>query len=114
MAIWQFALDLIRATAACVGGIDAIWMSPAQLDAAAPRLPPEGLPGLFAGLALLLPEKEPWVDALCIWGDESSHDVQFWFYHGGIENIQFGSTFAVPIPPSSPSSPGWPAVSAAS
>ena len=89
MALWQFTLDLIPASAAHVGGVDAIRLSREQLDAIRLNLSEAQAANLFIQLEEMLPEKQSWSPRLRIWGDEKSDDVQVHFEGSAIEDVQF-------------------------
>src|SRR5690349_12950970 len=88
MALWQFTLDLIPASAARVDGVDAIRLAREQRDASKLNIPTDELNRLFAALSSLLPEKQSWAPALRIWGDEKTDDVQVWFDGSDIVSVQ--------------------------
>jgi hypothetical protein len=89
MALWQFVLDLIPASAANVGGIPAARMNREQLDAIDLDLSSAELEALFVRLEALLPEKKSWSAHLRIWGDEETDDIQVWMDEQVIEGVQF-------------------------
>jgi hypothetical protein len=89
MAIWQFVLDLVPASAANVGGVAAARMSREQLDAIAVNFSSADTEALFAQLATLLPEKPSWSPRLRIWGDEKTDDIQIGLNGQAIEDVRF-------------------------
>ena len=76
MAVWQFVIDLIPASAARVAGVAAVRMSRAQLDETVLGFSSADAEVLFLKLGRLLPEKPSWSDGLRIWGDEKADDIQ--------------------------------------
>jgi hypothetical protein len=88
MAVWQFVINLIPASAARIAGVDAARMSRAQLDDVVLALPIAEADGLFAKLDMLLPEKPRPYTGLRVWGDEPSDDIQVSFDDEFIEEIQ--------------------------
>ena len=89
MAIWQFVLDLVPASAANVGGVAAARMSREQLDAIAVNFSSADTEALFAQLATLLPEKQSWSPRRRIWGDEKTDDIQVGLDGQAIEGVRF-------------------------
>lgn len=89
MAIWQFVLDLIPASAANIGGVPAARMSREQLDAIALAFSSADTEGLFAQFETLLPEKQSWSSRLRIWGDEPTDDIQVGLDGQVIEDVRF-------------------------
>ena len=57
MAVWQFVINLIPASAARIAGVNAARMSRTQLDEVVLALPIAEANALFAKLDMLLPEK---------------------------------------------------------
>lgn len=89
MALWQFVMDLIPASAANVAGVAAARMNRDQLDRIDIGLTRESISSISGMLEALLPEKEPWSSDLRIWGDENTNDVQVWFEEQSVECFQF-------------------------
>lgn len=89
MAVWQFVLDLIPASAAHVEGVTAARMSREQLDKIALVFSSADAELLFARLGALLPEKKSWSASLRIWGDEKTDDIQVGLVGQSIEDVQF-------------------------
>jgi hypothetical protein len=89
MAVWQFVIDLIPASAARVAGVAAVRMSRAQLDETVLGFSSADAEVLFLKLGRLLPEKPSWSDGLRIWGDEKADDIQVSIDGQAIEGIQF-------------------------
>ena len=89
MAVWQFVIDLIPASAARVAGVSAVRMSRAQLDETVLGFSSADAEVLFSKLGRLLPEKPSWSDGLRIWGDEKADDIQVSIGGQAIEGIQF-------------------------
>lgn len=88
MAVWQFVINLIPASAARIAGVDAARMSRAQLDEVVLALPIAEANALFAKLDMLLPEKPRSYTGLRVWGDEPADDIQVSFDEQFIEEIQ--------------------------
>jgi hypothetical protein len=89
MALWQFVLDLVPASAANVGGMPAARMSREQLDTVSLGFSNADAATLFVRLQALLPEKKSWSQSLRIWGDEKTDDIQVWMDDKLIEGVQF-------------------------
>ena len=89
MAVWQFVIDLIPASAARVAGVAAVRMSRAQLDETVLGFSAADEEVVFSKLGRLLPEKPSWSDGLRIWGDEKADDIQVSIDGQAIEEIQF-------------------------
>lgn len=89
MALWQFVLDLLPASAASVDGMPAARLSREQLDAVDLDLSSGDQAALLVGLETLLPEKESWSERLRIWGDENTDDIQVFMDGEVIEAVQF-------------------------
>jgi len=89
MALWQFVLDLVPASAATVAGMPAARMSREQLDAIAMNFSSAEAEALFAQLEKLLPEKQSWSSRLRIWGDEATDDIQVRLDEQAIEDVRF-------------------------
>ena len=89
MAVWQFVIDLIPASAARVAGVAAVRMSRAQLDETVLGFSAADEEVVFSKLGRLLPEKPSWSDGLRIWGDEKADDIQVSIDGQAIEGIQF-------------------------
>ena len=79
MAVWQFVINLIPASAARIAGVNAARMSRAQLDQVVLSLPIAEADVLFAKLDMLLPEKPRSYTGLRVWGDEPADDIQVSF-----------------------------------
>jgi hypothetical protein len=79
MAVWQFVINLIPASAARIAGVNAARMSRAQLDQVVLALPIAEADVLFAKLDMLLPEKPRSYTGLRVWGDEPADDIQVRF-----------------------------------
>lgn len=88
MAVWQFVINLIPASAAPIAGVNAARMSRAQLDEVVLALPFAEADILFAKLDMLLPEKPRSYTCLRVWGDEPADDIQVSFDEQYIEEIQ--------------------------
>ena len=88
MAVWQFVINLIPASAARIAGVDAARMSRSQLDEVVLALPIAEANALFAKLDMLLPEKPRSYTGLRVWGDEPADDIQVSFDEQFIEEIQ--------------------------
>ena len=88
MAVWQFVINLIPASAAHIAGVNAARMSRAQLDDIVLALPIAQADVLFAKLDMLLPEKPRSYTGLRVWGDEPADDIQVSFDEQYIEEIQ--------------------------
>ena len=88
MAVWQFVINLIPASAARIAGVNAARMSRAQLDQVVLALPIAEADVLFAKLDMLLPEKPRSYTGLRVWGDEPADDIQVSFDEQYIEEIQ--------------------------
>lgn len=89
MAVWQFVLDLIPASAAHVEGVTAARMSREQLDKIVLVFSNADAELLFTNLSALLPEKKSWSASLRIWGDEKTDDIQVGLIGPSIEDVQF-------------------------
>lgn len=89
MAVWQFVLDLVPASAAVVAGVPAARMSCEQLDAARLRLSSADTVMLFAQVDALLPENKSWSARLRIWGDEETDDIQIGLSNEVAEDVRF-------------------------
>ncbi|MBF9151359.1 hypothetical protein [Novosphingobium jiangmenense] len=89
MALWQFSLDLIPASAATVEGTAVIRLRRDQLDAIPLDLSSEDAGRLFGWLNRLLPEAVSWSDSLRIWGDVRKDDVKVFLSSHGIESVQY-------------------------
>lgn len=89
MALWQFVLDLVPASAANVAGVVAARLSREQLDAVALAFSSADAEALFAKLGTLLPEKQSWSSRLRIWGDEKTDDIQVGLRGNAIEDVRF-------------------------
>lgn len=85
MAVWQFVINLIPASAARIAGVNAARMSRAQLDQVVLALPIADADVLFTKLDMLLPEKPRSYTGLRVWGDEPSDDIQVSFDEQYIE-----------------------------
>ena len=88
MAVWQFVINLIPASAARIAGVNAARMSRAQLGKVVLALPIAEADVLFAKLNMLLPEKPRSYTGLRVWGDEPADDIQVSFDEQFIEEIQ--------------------------
>ncbi|KHS49371.1 MAG: hypothetical protein A2792_15810 [Sphingomonadales bacterium RIFCSPHIGHO2_01_FULL_65_20] len=88
MAVWQFVINLIPASAARIAGVDAARMSRTQLEEAVLALPIAEADVLFTKLDALLPEKPRSYTGLRVWGDEPNDDIQVSFDEQYIEEIQ--------------------------
>lgn len=88
MAVWQFVINLIPASAARIAGVNAARMSREKLGEVVLALPITEADVLFAKLDMLLPEKPRSYTGLRIWGDESADDIQASFDEQYIEEIQ--------------------------
>lgn len=88
MAVWQFVINLIPASAARIAGVNAARMSRAQLDQVVLALSIAEADVLFAKLDMLLPEKPRSYTGLRVWGDEPADDIQVSFDEQYIEEIQ--------------------------
>lgn len=88
MAVWQFVINLIPASAARIAGVNAARMSRAQLDQVVLALPIAEADVLFAKLDMLLPEKPRSYTGLRVWGDEPADDIQVSFDEQYMEEIQ--------------------------
>ncbi len=88
IAVWQFVINLIPASAARIAGVNAARMSRAQLDQVVPSLPIAEVDVLFAKLDMLLPEKPRSYTGLRVWGDEPADDIQVTFAEPYMEEIQ--------------------------
>lgn len=89
MALWQFELDLVPASAANVAGVAAARMSHEQLDPIRLDLSGADAEVLLARLEALLPEKKSWSANLRIWGDEKTDDIQVWLDNEAIGGVHF-------------------------
>ena len=88
MAVWQFVINLIPASAARIAGVHAARMSRGQLEEVVLALPIAKADALFAKLDMLLPEKPRSYTGLRVWGDEPNDDIQVSFDEQYIEEIQ--------------------------
>ena len=88
MAVWQFVINLIPASAARIAGVDAARMSRTKLDEIVLALPIAEADVLFTKLDALLPEKPRSYTGLRVWGDEPNDDIQVSFDEQYIEEIQ--------------------------
>jgi hypothetical protein len=89
MAVWQFVLDLIPASAAKVAGVSAARMSGEQLSKIRLSFSSGDAELLLARLDTLLPEKKSWSESVRIWGDEKADDIQVGLAGQAIEDVQF-------------------------
>ena len=89
VAIWQFVLDLVPASAARFAEVAAVTMTREQLDAITLSFSRADTESLFAHLETLLPEKQSWCSELRIWGDEKTDDIQVWLNGQEIEDVRF-------------------------
>ncbi len=88
MAVWQFVINLIPASAARIAGVNATRMNREQLGEVVLALPITEADVLFAKLDILLPEKPRSYTGLRVWGDEPADDIQVSFDEQYIEEIQ--------------------------
>ena len=88
MAVWQFVINLIPASAARIAGVNAARMNREQLGEVVLALPITEADVLFAKLDILLPEKPRSYTGLRVWGDEPADDIQVSFDEQYIEEIQ--------------------------
>lgn len=88
MAVWQFVINLIPASAARIAGVNAARMSRAQLDQVVLALPIAEADVLFVKLDMLLPEKPRSYTGLRVWGNEPADDIQVSFDEQYIEEIE--------------------------
>ena len=88
MAVWQFVINLIPASAPRIAGVHAARMSRGQLEEVVLALPIAKADALFAKLDMLLPEKPRSYTGLRVWGDEPADDIQVSFDDEFIEEIQ--------------------------
>ena len=78
MAIWQFELDPIPASAALVEGMPAIHLGPEVRDAIVLHLTPDTRKKLIEALDALLPRQQAWSPGVMIWGNTRGSDVQLY------------------------------------
>ena len=76
MAVWQFELDAIPASAALVEGVPAIHLGPEQRDTIVQQLAPDARKTLIEALDALLPPQQAWSPGLMVWGNTRGSDVQ--------------------------------------
>ena len=88
MAVWQFVINLIFASAARIAGVNAARMNRAQLGEVVLSLPIAEADVLFAKLDMLLPEQPRSYTGLRVWGDEPADDIQVSFDEQFIKEIQ--------------------------
>ncbi|KYG21646.1 hypothetical protein SE92_16405 [Bradyrhizobium sp. AT1] len=89
MALWQFVVDLIPASAATGNGMVAVRMNRNQLDAIELNFSQATIDAIVESVGKMLPEKQSWAPSLRIWGNEKSHDIQIGFQGTAIEDVQF-------------------------
>jgi hypothetical protein len=89
MALWQFAFDLIPASAARVSDVTAIRLDDSLRDVSLLNFSNAEIADLIAHLSTLLPEAQSWNSSLRIWGNEKSNDIQVWFQNSAVEFVQF-------------------------
>lgn len=88
VAVWQFVLDLIPASAAQVAGVTAARMSREQVDRIPFEFSSTKAEQLFVELGALLPAKQSWSSSLRIWGSEETDDVQVWLDGQTVVQVQ--------------------------
>jgi hypothetical protein len=78
MAVWQFELDAIPASAALVEGLPAIHLGPEVRDTIALHLTQAERKRLIEALDALLPSQQAWSPGLMVWGSTRGTDVQLY------------------------------------
>ena len=88
MAVWQFELDAIPASAALVEGVPAIHLGPEQRDTIVQQLAPDARKTLIEALDALLPPQQAWSPGLMVWGNTRGTDVQLYRDEDGSDALK--------------------------
>lgn len=88
MAVWQFELDPIPASAALIEGVPAIHLSPEVCDTIVLRLTAGERKELIAAFDALLPPQQAWSPGLMVWGNTRGTDVQLYLDEDGSDALK--------------------------
>lgn len=88
MAVWQFELDPIPASAALIGGVPAIHLGPEVRDTIVLGLNAADRKELIEALDDLLPSQQAWSPGLRVWGNTRGTDVQLYLDDDGTDALK--------------------------
>ncbi|MDB5575690.1 MAG: hypothetical protein JWR80_866 [Bradyrhizobium sp.] len=88
MAVWQFELDPIPASAALIEGVPAIHLAPEVRDSLVLGLTPDERKELIALFDDLLPRQQAWSSGLRVWGNTRGTDIQLYLDDDGTDALK--------------------------
>lgn len=88
MAIWQFVLDLIPASAARIDGVIAARLTPEQRSTIEWKFSQSKANSFFERVGVMLPEGPFRSSEYCEWGDDAADDVQIHLEDAAIQYVQ--------------------------
>lgn len=88
MAIWQFVLDLIPASAARIDGVIAARLTPEQCSGIELKFSQSEADSFFERVGMMLPEGRFRSSTYCEWGDGAADDAQIHLEDAAIQYVQ--------------------------